>query len=384
MQDGRSLLDELRSGADVASTVLTQRLQMSDALAVRRHHRSQTRVRMSANPAQAGSREGVRPAGSDTSSCACIATPGFADYALVDSGNGRKLERFGRFTVDRPEPQAMWQPALEPGVWLQGRCRLQERRRRGGRRRRALAQGHADAGDVAAARARRHRALPAHELPASRGLSRAAAALAVDARLAAGPARRDPARPQPLRLHGCRLADRRPRRGRGDARRRLQAGDRLGQAEPGRLQARRGADPLDPRGRAQVRGARGAARQDLSPDPHRPAEVRARARPARCGTCSSTWRRCCATARPCSARGARRWCSPPMRSAPPRSPSTPWCANAWSARQGTIESGELAVVEESGGRLLPTSSSRAGRSDDARLIPGAGRRAPSPACRTSG
>jgi 23S rRNA (cytosine1962-C5)-methyltransferase len=47
-----------------------------------------------------------------------LATPGFADYALIDSGNGRKLERFGRFTVDRPEPQAMWQPALEPGVWL--------------------------------------------------------------------------------------------------------------------------------------------------------------------------------------------------------------------------------------------------------------------------
>jgi 23S rRNA (cytosine1962-C5)-methyltransferase len=47
-----------------------------------------------------------------------LTTAGFADYALVDSGNGRKLERFGRFTVDRPEPQAMWQPALEPGVWL--------------------------------------------------------------------------------------------------------------------------------------------------------------------------------------------------------------------------------------------------------------------------
>jgi 23S rRNA (cytosine1962-C5)-methyltransferase len=47
-----------------------------------------------------------------------LATPGFADYALVDSGNGRKLERFGQFTVDRPEPQAMWRPALEPGVWL--------------------------------------------------------------------------------------------------------------------------------------------------------------------------------------------------------------------------------------------------------------------------
>jgi 23S rRNA (cytosine1962-C5)-methyltransferase len=47
-----------------------------------------------------------------------LATTGFPDYALIDSGNGRKLERFGRFTVDRPEPQAMWQPALEPGVWL--------------------------------------------------------------------------------------------------------------------------------------------------------------------------------------------------------------------------------------------------------------------------
>src|SRR5262245_54957291 len=47
-----------------------------------------------------------------------LTTPGFADYALLDSGNGRKLERFGRFTVDRPEPQALWQPALEPGLWL--------------------------------------------------------------------------------------------------------------------------------------------------------------------------------------------------------------------------------------------------------------------------
>jgi 23S rRNA (cytosine1962-C5)-methyltransferase len=47
-----------------------------------------------------------------------VATDGFSDYALMDSGNGRKLERFGRFIVDRPEPQAMWQPALDPGVWL--------------------------------------------------------------------------------------------------------------------------------------------------------------------------------------------------------------------------------------------------------------------------
>ena len=36
----------------------------------------------------------------------------WADYGLVDSGNGRKLERYGRFRFIRPEPQAMWTPAL--------------------------------------------------------------------------------------------------------------------------------------------------------------------------------------------------------------------------------------------------------------------------------
>jgi 23S rRNA (cytosine1962-C5)-methyltransferase len=46
-----------------------------------------------------------------------LTTAGFADYALLDSGDGRKLERFGRVSVDRPEPQAMWPPALEPGAW---------------------------------------------------------------------------------------------------------------------------------------------------------------------------------------------------------------------------------------------------------------------------
>ena len=30
---------------------------------------------------------------------------------LVDSGHGRKLERYGRFRFVRPEPQAMWAPA---------------------------------------------------------------------------------------------------------------------------------------------------------------------------------------------------------------------------------------------------------------------------------
>ncbi len=39
-----------------------------------------------------------------------VAEP-WEDYGLVDSGNGRKLERYGRYRFVRPEPQAMWAPA---------------------------------------------------------------------------------------------------------------------------------------------------------------------------------------------------------------------------------------------------------------------------------
>ncbi len=35
----------------------------------------------------------------------------WADYGLIDSGHGKKLERYGRFRFVRPEPQAMWAPA---------------------------------------------------------------------------------------------------------------------------------------------------------------------------------------------------------------------------------------------------------------------------------
>ena len=43
-------------------------------------------------------------------------TQGWSDYALVDSGEGRKLERFGAFTVVRPEPQCLWLPS-HPEAW---------------------------------------------------------------------------------------------------------------------------------------------------------------------------------------------------------------------------------------------------------------------------
>jgi 23S rRNA (cytosine1962-C5)-methyltransferase len=40
-----------------------------------------------------------------------LITEPWPDFGLVDSGHGRKLERYGRFRFIRPEPQAMWAPA---------------------------------------------------------------------------------------------------------------------------------------------------------------------------------------------------------------------------------------------------------------------------------
>jgi 23S rRNA (cytosine1962-C5)-methyltransferase len=44
-------------------------------------------------------------------------TRGWADYALLDSGGGRKLERYGPYKVVRPEPQCLWTPALPASAW---------------------------------------------------------------------------------------------------------------------------------------------------------------------------------------------------------------------------------------------------------------------------
>ncbi len=39
------------------------------------------------------------------------------DYELLDSGDGRKLERFGSYTLARPCSQAVWKTALPASVW---------------------------------------------------------------------------------------------------------------------------------------------------------------------------------------------------------------------------------------------------------------------------
>ncbi|HEV8113892.1 MAG TPA: RsmD family RNA methyltransferase [Planctomycetota bacterium] len=41
----------------------------------------------------------------------------FPDHALLDCGDGEKLERFGAVVVRRPDPQALWPRALEDSDW---------------------------------------------------------------------------------------------------------------------------------------------------------------------------------------------------------------------------------------------------------------------------
>ncbi|MCX6716223.1 MAG: class I SAM-dependent methyltransferase [Candidatus Taylorbacteria bacterium] len=40
-----------------------------------------------------------------------------SDYELVDSGEGEKLERFGKILMSRPDPQALWPKRLPESEW---------------------------------------------------------------------------------------------------------------------------------------------------------------------------------------------------------------------------------------------------------------------------
>lgn len=44
-------------------------------------------------------------------------TPKEDSYALLDSGEGMKLERFGSFVLARPDPEALWPKHLAPEEW---------------------------------------------------------------------------------------------------------------------------------------------------------------------------------------------------------------------------------------------------------------------------
>ena len=40
-----------------------------------------------------------------------------ADYGLIDSGNEEKLERYGKYVLRRPDPQALWKKILPETYW---------------------------------------------------------------------------------------------------------------------------------------------------------------------------------------------------------------------------------------------------------------------------
>jgi 23S rRNA (cytosine1962-C5)-methyltransferase len=52
-----------------------------------------------------------------------LITDPWKDYALIDSGHGRKLERYGAVIVDRPEAQALWSPST-PAAWNNAHARF--------------------------------------------------------------------------------------------------------------------------------------------------------------------------------------------------------------------------------------------------------------------
>jgi 23S rRNA (cytosine1962-C5)-methyltransferase len=46
-----------------------------------------------------------------------LTTTGWDEYELLDSGEGYRLERFGRYTIAKPDPQAIWKKSLSSTEW---------------------------------------------------------------------------------------------------------------------------------------------------------------------------------------------------------------------------------------------------------------------------
>jgi 23S rRNA (cytosine1962-C5)-methyltransferase len=59
-----------------------------------------------------------------TSPFTLLESPHWTDYALLDSGDGLKLERFGKYVFVRPESQAMWKRSLD-AEWKQAHAVFQ-------------------------------------------------------------------------------------------------------------------------------------------------------------------------------------------------------------------------------------------------------------------
>lgn len=66
-------------------------------------------------------KENRKPNENDTSvltdTLQIISTAGWNDYELLDSGDGSRLERFGRYVLSRPDPQILWKRAQPDIIW---------------------------------------------------------------------------------------------------------------------------------------------------------------------------------------------------------------------------------------------------------------------------
>lgn len=47
-----------------------------------------------------------------------LTTPGWEEYGLLDTGDGMRLEQFGKYRIVRPDPQIIWKPHLPQEEWL--------------------------------------------------------------------------------------------------------------------------------------------------------------------------------------------------------------------------------------------------------------------------
>jgi len=56
-----------------------------------------------------------------------LKTQGVEDYELLDSGNGKRLERFGQYVISRPDPQVIWKPSLAETEWNKANAKYLEK-----------------------------------------------------------------------------------------------------------------------------------------------------------------------------------------------------------------------------------------------------------------
>lgn len=56
-----------------------------------------------------------------------LVTKGWDDYDLLDSGNGRRLERFGKYIISKPDPQTIWKPHLDLAQWQKADAKYLEK-----------------------------------------------------------------------------------------------------------------------------------------------------------------------------------------------------------------------------------------------------------------